>query len=76
MIGLARRLPRPVDISAGFPDEVYDFFAEEVYQSLAPEMRRALCLFALAPTLDRELAAALVGPDAVEAVLREAEAIG
>ena len=76
VLGLARRLPRPVDLSVGFPDEVYDFFAEEVYQSLAPEMRRALCLFALAPTLDRDLAAALAGPDAVEAVFREAEAIG
>jgi DNA-binding CsgD family transcriptional regulator/tetratricopeptide (TPR) repeat protein len=76
VIGLARRLPRPVDLSAGFPDEVYDFFAEEVYQSLAPETRRALCLFALAPTLDRDLAAALAGPDAVETVSREAEAIG
>jgi LuxR family maltose regulon positive regulatory protein len=76
VIGLARRLPRPVDLSAGFPDEVYDYFAEEVYQSLAPDMRRALCLFALAPSLDRELAAALIGTRAVDTVVREAEAIG
>jgi DNA-binding CsgD family transcriptional regulator len=75
VIGLARRLPRPVDLSAGFPDEVYDFFAEEVYQSLAPELQRALCLFALAPSLDRELAAALAGPDALDTVAREAEAM-
>jgi ATP/maltotriose-dependent transcriptional regulator MalT len=75
VIGLARRLPRPVDLSAGFPDEVYDFFAEEVYQSLAPEMRRALCLFALAPSLDRQLAAALAGPEVVETVTREAESM-
>jgi DNA-binding NarL/FixJ family response regulator len=76
VIGLARRLPRPVDLSAGFPDEVYDYFAEEVYQSLAPDMRRALCLFALAPSLDRELAAALLGNGEVDTVAREAEAIG
>jgi DNA-binding CsgD family transcriptional regulator len=76
VLGLARRLPHPVDLSAGFPDEVYDFFAEEVYQSLAPDMRRALCLFSLAPMLDRDLAAVLAGPDAVEAVFREAESIG
>jgi LuxR family maltose regulon positive regulatory protein len=76
VIGLARRLPRPVDFSAGFPDEIYDYFAEEVYQSLAPELRRALCLFALAPSLDRELAAELAGPDEIDTVIREAESIG
>jgi DNA-binding CsgD family transcriptional regulator len=75
VIGLARRLPRPVDLSAGFPDEVYDYFAEEVYQSLAPDMRRALCLFALAPSLDRELAAALLGSGGLDTVMREAEAM-
>ena len=73
VIGLARRLPSP-DLSAGFPTRSTTSSPRRSI-SRWRLTRRALCLFALAPSLDRELAAALVGPDAVDSVIREAEGI-
>ena len=64
--------PEPSRPLGWVSDEIYDFFAEEVYPVAGADVRRALS-FALAPSLDRELAAALVGPDAVDSVIREAE---
>ena len=43
------------------PEQLYEFFAEEVYRGLEPESKIGLGLLATAPSLDRELAAELLG---------------
>ena len=44
-----------------FPEQLYEFFADEVYRSLEPDNQVGLGLLATAPSLDRELAAELLG---------------
>jgi hypothetical protein len=58
------------------PGELYEFFAEEVYRSLEPDVRTGLGLLAVAPLLDRELARSILGDERSMKVCREALAMG
>jgi DNA-binding NarL/FixJ family response regulator len=64
VVGLAGILPLPSDPHGDLPDEVYDYFAEEVFQALEPTVREGLSALAVAPTLDRELARIMLGDEA------------
>ena len=58
------------------PQQIYEFFAEEVYRGLEPDSRIGLGLLATAPSLDRELAAELLGPERASRVCAEALGLG
>jgi len=76
VIGLASLTSSPVGDDVEMPDQLYDFFAEEVYRSLDPEVRTGLGILAVAPLLDRELAGVLLGADRAEAICAEALSLG
>ena len=76
VIGLAGVAPAPGQAQGNMPETVYDFFAEEVYQGLEPDVRVGLGTLAVAPSLDRELAVELLGAEHAERVLREALRMG
>lgn len=46
------------------PSALYDFFAEELYQGLEPQVQEGLMRLALTAPLDRDLASTLLGPNA------------
>jgi ATP/maltotriose-dependent transcriptional regulator MalT len=69
VIGLAGILPLPADPEGDMPAALYEFFAEEVFQALAPDVRAGLGVIAVAPSLDRELVATLIDGAAAERVL-------
>jgi len=58
------------------PEQLYEFFADEVYRGLEPDVRNGLGLLATAPSLDRELAVELLGPERAERVCGEALTLG
>ena len=58
------------------PEQLYEFFADEVYRGLQPDVRIGLGLLATAPSLDRELAAELLGTERAERVCAEALTLG
>ncbi len=58
------------------PEQLYEFFAEEVYRGLDPDLRSGLGVLATAPSLDRELAAELLGAERAERVCSEALTLG
>ena len=61
---------------SSFPEQLYEFFADEVYRGLQPDVRIGLGLLATAPSLDRELAVELLGPERAERVCAEALTLG
>jgi LuxR family maltose regulon positive regulatory protein len=63
VVGLAGVLPLPADPRGDVPGALYDFFAEEVFQTLEPDVRTGLATLAVAPVLDRELACRVLGPE-------------
>jgi ATP/maltotriose-dependent transcriptional regulator MalT len=67
--------PLPDD-GLDLPEQLYEFFAEEVYRALDAESRTGLALLATAPTLDRELVAELLGADSAARVCTEALSLG
>ena len=79
VIGLASltttESPLP-DEGLELPEQLYEFFADEVYRGLEPDVRIGLGLLATAPSLDRELAAELLGPERAERVCAEALTLG
>ena len=64
------------DDGLDLPHQLYEFFADEVYRSLEPDSRTALGLLATAPSLDRELAAELLGAGRAARVCAEALGLG
>lgn len=64
------------DEGLDLPEQLYEFFADEVYRGLEPEIRSGLGLLATAPSLDRELAAELLGPERAARVCTEALSLG
>lgn len=58
------------------PGQLYEFFADEVYRGLDPDVRNGLGLLATAPSLDRELAVELLGAERAERVCGEALTLG
>lgn len=76
VIGLASLTSSPVDADVEMPDQLYEFFAEEVYRSLEPAVRTGLGLLAVAPRLDRVLAMKILGEELSARVCHEALALG
>jgi ATP/maltotriose-dependent transcriptional regulator MalT len=58
------------------PESLYRFFADEVFNALGPDVRQGLTTLAVAPVLDHELAAALLGSDDAEIVCTAALDVG
>ena len=75
VIGLAALAPRAVALEEGFPEELHDYFAEELFASLPIETQEGLCRLALVPVVTHAAAEALVGPSA-EHVIEEAKEAG
>jgi DNA-binding NarL/FixJ family response regulator/tetratricopeptide (TPR) repeat protein len=74
VIALASVTDAEIDGDAEVPDSLYRFFAEEVFDALGEGVRAGLATLAVAPVLDRELAAMLL--DDAEAVCEAALQVG
>jgi ATP/maltotriose-dependent transcriptional regulator MalT len=58
------------------PKALYDFFAEELFQTAAPDVRRDLCLLAPAAKVDRPLARHVLGDEHGDCVVEESARLG
>jgi len=58
------------------PESLYRFFADEVFGALGPDVQQGLTTLAVAPVIDHEIAAALLGADAAELVTAAALDVG
>jgi len=67
--------PMPDD-ALDLPEQLYEFFVDEVYRGLESDNRVALGLLATAPSLDREVAAELLGAERASRVCTEALGVG
>lgn len=76
VIGLASLTTSPVDTEAAMPDELYEFFAAEIYRNLDPVVRAGLGLLAVAPSLDRDLACEILTERVSRKVCAEALSLG
>ena len=74
VIGLAALTPTSITFDETFPDELHDYFAEELFASLPEDIREGLCRLSLVPIVTRPAAKALLGASAehVLAAAREA----
>ncbi len=75
LIGLAA-LADELDLpKAGMPDELYTYFAEELYQAVPRDIQEGLRRLALAPTITPDIAESLAG-DRASHVIDEAAKLG
>jgi ATP/maltotriose-dependent transcriptional regulator MalT len=58
------------------PESLYRFFAEEVFGALGEDVQAGLTTLSIAPVLDRELAAVLLGAEGAESVCAAALDVG
>src|SRR5919204_5763566 len=76
VIGLAALSRAPLLLDGeNLPTALHDYFAEELYASLQPETRAAVCHLALLPTITRSSASDVLGASAAH-VLEEATRVG
>jgi LuxR family maltose regulon positive regulatory protein len=75
VIGLAALTPNTIALDEGFPDELHEYFAEELFSLLPTETQEGLCRLALVPAVNRETAQTLLGSSA-DRVLAEARDAG
>src|SRR5207342_3342035 len=76
VIGLAA-LTGALALPAGdLPSELYDYFAEELYQAAEPGVRWGLCQLAIPSSIDLELAQFLFGMETADLVLDHAVKLG
>jgi ATP/maltotriose-dependent transcriptional regulator MalT len=75
VIGLAALTPKAVPFDEGFPAELHDYFAEELFASLPAETQEGLCRLALVPIVSRDAAEALLGSGA-DRVIEEGREAG
>lgn len=73
VIGLASLTE--AEIGESVPESLYQFFAEEVFGALEPDVQAGLATLAIAPLIDRTLAATLLG-DAAERISTAALDVG
>jgi len=76
VIGLASVSNAELEDSEQLPESLYRFFAEEVFASLEDRVKAGLATLSVAPVLDRELAAVLLGPQSAERVCASALEVG
>src|SRR5438876_690359 len=76
VIGLASLLGDASVPGDRVPAELYDYFAEELFQGSDPETQLALCRLAIIPSITEESAAHLLGPEAARRVLSESVSKG
>ena len=76
VIALASVSSAEIEADAEVPESLYRFFAEEVFDSLGGDVRDGLATLAVAPVLDRELAAELLGDESAELVCSAALDVG
>ena len=58
------------------PESLYRFFAEEVFSALGADVQQGLTTLSVAPVLDRDLAAGLLGTEIAESVCAAALDVG
>jgi tetratricopeptide (TPR) repeat protein len=58
------------------PESLYRFFAEEVFSALGADVQQGLTTLSVAPVLDRDLAAGLLGIESADAVCAAALDVG
>ena len=75
VIGLAALAPTAIRLEEGIPEELHDYFAEELFASLPVETREGLSRLALVPVITPSAAKALLGEGA-EHVIEEAKEAG
>ena len=76
VIGLAALSRAPLLLDGqDLPAALHDYFAEELYATLQPETRDAVCYLALSPTITRTSASDILGDTAAH-VLEEATHVG
>ncbi|HKD32510.1 MAG TPA: LuxR C-terminal-related transcriptional regulator [Gaiellaceae bacterium] len=75
VIGLAALAPNPIQLEGSFPEELHDYFAEELFASLPAETQNGLRRLALIPVVSHNAAAALLGSGA-EGVIEQAKEAG
>ena len=68
VLGLAAHSDYPSLPTTDLPDALYEFFAEELYQTAKPVVRQALVKLALLPTVDPEITNEILGATANEIV--------
>jgi ATP/maltotriose-dependent transcriptional regulator MalT len=76
LIGLAAltgHLSTPDDLLV---PTLYDYLAEELFQTAEPQVRLGLCQLAVAPTIPSELPALLLGEDAGQLILEQGIQLG
>jgi LuxR family transcriptional regulator, maltose regulon positive regulatory protein len=74
VVGLAALTPETALMSgmtAGLPEALYDYLAEELYQGLDPQIRDSMCLIAVAGVRSRRLVEQLFPAPDQERALRE-----
>jgi ATP/maltotriose-dependent transcriptional regulator MalT len=79
VVGLASLTPQPTlmsGLTAGLPEALYDYLAEELYQSLPAESQDSLCLIAVAGVRSRRLVEQLFPARQRETALRDAVEAG
>ena len=76
VIGLAGVSNAELEDSEQLPESLYRFFAEEVFASLDDEVKAGLATLAVAPVLDRDLAAEILGSERAEIVSASALEVG
>jgi LuxR family maltose regulon positive regulatory protein len=79
VVGLASLTPQPTlmsGLTAGLPEALYDYLAEELYQSLSSESQDSLCLIAVAGVRSRRLIEQLFPAGRRERALRDAVEAG
>ena len=74
VVGLASLTPEPTLMSgmtAGLPEALYDYLAEELYQALPADIQDSMCLIAVAGVRSRRLVERLFPAHEREKALRE-----
>jgi DNA-binding NarL/FixJ family response regulator len=76
VIGLAGVSSAEIEGDDEVPESLYRFFAEEVFEALGDDVRAGLATLGVAPVLDVELAAKLLGSERFEIVSTLAQDVG
>ena len=76
VIGLAGVSSAEIEGEEQVPESLYRFFAEEVFDALGDDVRDGLATLSVAPLLDRELAAKLLGTERFDSVCAAALDVG